>query len=424
MKKIKANTLTGRPSGKDSFVAKVEKMFGRRLRPFSEGGMMRLAAMILLMVSVLLYPCYLFSGENRSEPTKVEIDTIEVRQQLPEGKGTREYYYREVIKEVPKEEEEYIKHLYQELKTPLLKTKNAAVVRRVEGNLIELDKGAIHKIWEGDVYEIYGKNNEYKGKIEVEAIADTVSIASSLKGKNNIEVLDTARYIGQRRFWGSGAIYGIGVGGDDSITEERYQAYGFYWRLLFKNAWGVGINLGMIRRNSDALSFSGRSAFTNTDWGYGDGEIPSGLSDTYSNKYTTVNATRRYYHTVRYDTDFRFWAPVDIRKYFFHPKWYTAYVGIGASVFEGEYNFTATRKYEDFAGGNWNPGGFEQLENIPDTNKKSIAPFATFGGEITLTKYLKFVASGSYFHGPKVEIGGHVDDTRPFIVSVGLIGTW
>ena len=39
---------------------------------------MRFAAMILLMVSVLLYPRYLFSGENSPEPTKVEIDTIEV----------------------------------------------------------------------------------------------------------------------------------------------------------------------------------------------------------------------------------------------------------------------------------------------------------------------------------------------------------
>ena len=37
IKKVKANTLTGRPSGKDSFVEKIEKIFGKRLRPLSEG---------------------------------------------------------------------------------------------------------------------------------------------------------------------------------------------------------------------------------------------------------------------------------------------------------------------------------------------------------------------------------------------------
>lgn len=37
IKKIKSNTLTGRPSGNDSFVSKIENMFGKRLRPLPEG---------------------------------------------------------------------------------------------------------------------------------------------------------------------------------------------------------------------------------------------------------------------------------------------------------------------------------------------------------------------------------------------------
>ena len=37
IEKIKANTLTGRPSGSDSFVAGLEKRFGMRLRPLPEG---------------------------------------------------------------------------------------------------------------------------------------------------------------------------------------------------------------------------------------------------------------------------------------------------------------------------------------------------------------------------------------------------
>ena len=37
IEKIKANTLTGRPSGSDRFVAGLEKRFGMRLRPLPEG---------------------------------------------------------------------------------------------------------------------------------------------------------------------------------------------------------------------------------------------------------------------------------------------------------------------------------------------------------------------------------------------------
>ncbi|MDP2929698.1 MAG: transposase [Candidatus Omnitrophota bacterium] len=37
MKEIKSNTLTGRPSGNDSFISKIENMLGRRLRPLPEG---------------------------------------------------------------------------------------------------------------------------------------------------------------------------------------------------------------------------------------------------------------------------------------------------------------------------------------------------------------------------------------------------
>ena len=37
IKEIKSNTLTGRPSGNDSFMSKIENMLGRRLRPLPEG---------------------------------------------------------------------------------------------------------------------------------------------------------------------------------------------------------------------------------------------------------------------------------------------------------------------------------------------------------------------------------------------------
>ncbi len=37
IEKIRANTLTGRPSGSNSFVTGLEKKFGIRLRPLPEG---------------------------------------------------------------------------------------------------------------------------------------------------------------------------------------------------------------------------------------------------------------------------------------------------------------------------------------------------------------------------------------------------
>ena len=37
IKEVKSNTLSGRPSGNDSFMSKIEGMFGKRLRPLPEG---------------------------------------------------------------------------------------------------------------------------------------------------------------------------------------------------------------------------------------------------------------------------------------------------------------------------------------------------------------------------------------------------
>lgn len=37
VRKVRANTLTGRPSGRDVFVSKLEKLLGRRLRPLPNG---------------------------------------------------------------------------------------------------------------------------------------------------------------------------------------------------------------------------------------------------------------------------------------------------------------------------------------------------------------------------------------------------
>lgn len=37
LKEVKANTLTGRPSGSNEFIEKLERIFGKRLRPLPEG---------------------------------------------------------------------------------------------------------------------------------------------------------------------------------------------------------------------------------------------------------------------------------------------------------------------------------------------------------------------------------------------------
>jgi hypothetical protein len=142
-----------------------------------------------------------------------------------------EIYYLEktiketIIQEAPKEE--YLEHLLQALKDSLKKGKKTGKIRRVEKDLVEIDKGAVHKVRERDIYKVYDSSSgAYKGKIEIQAIADAVSIGQNynLKG-SSLNVNDTIKFLGNRKYMEFGLQTGI-------------QSIGLVWRYNMFGGWG------------------------------------------------------------------------------------------------------------------------------------------------------------------------------------------
>ncbi|MFH1379786.1 MAG: hypothetical protein ABII23_05865 [bacterium] len=381
-----------------------------------------ISAIIRFIIVVLLFLGFLIGVVNAEEKSLLDEMKIikgegkeEIKKDTDAEKVIEKYYYKkEVIKEVPEEKGKYEKHLFDELRKRLKKPKKIAEVWRVEDDLIELNKGAIHKVREGDVYGIYGKNGKYKGKMEVGAIADAVSIGESLKKKHYIEEGDIAKYIGQRRFWGMGLLYGVNILNKDDLRDkdDNYEAFGVYWRLLFKKAWGIGITLAKTFQDSDGkLSF-----------GMGNNKgIPNEWNELLDYKYTS--STERYIHwNISLKEEYNFLGPVDIRKYFFHPAWYTGYIGIGSAYFESDTKVIAQRIYQDNVNNRWINQIFDRIEVFDDT--KGFVPAITTGIELTLSQYLRFVVSGYYLYGPKINIYGYKPLTRPLILSIALVGSW
>jgi hypothetical protein len=318
------------------------------------------------------------------------------------------YYEKETIKEVPQEQSQDEKHLWTELKDKLKKTKKVAEIWRVEDDLIEIDKGAIHKVREGDVYEIYGKNGKYKGKMEVGAIADAVSIGESISGRRGIEKGDIAEYIGQRRFWGSGLLYGNNIASSETADSKKYyQSYGLYWRFLFLKGWGIGAAIAMTEMK------------------------PLFLSDSMLYRNKVPDAWRQYsyesnkwqYALIRYEGQYRIYGPIDVRKYFFHPRWYTSYIGAGIASFRSTYRLYATSFVTaDVNGSNSIVGSLVNAD--VEGGKNTIIPALAAGTELSFGTYLKFVISANYFHGPNINIQGYKEFTRPLMLTAAIIGTW
>ena len=101
--------------------------------------------------------CIILKGIAYCEEIEIKNQDIELEElykKIKQGEQINIYYHKEtIIKEQTREE--YLEHLVRELKTALKKGKNYGVLRRLEGNLVEMDKGSIHKVRERDVYKVY-----------------------------------------------------------------------------------------------------------------------------------------------------------------------------------------------------------------------------------------------------------------------------
>lgn len=217
----------------------------------------------------------------------------ELKREKP-GKDIEIHYIQQTVIKGSQEKDEYVTHLVGELRKALQKGKKWGTVRRVEGRLVEIDKGAVHKIHERDVYVVHDSSGRYKSKLEVEAIADAVSIGTSYGQKKNIEPGDTVKFRGQRKLLDLGLIYGFSETG----SGNNYSGLGMIWQYNLRSGWGFEF-LGTYFTRASLRS------------------QPS----VYDRKKVNIPLS------------------LGVRKYFYYPFWVSPFVGLGGSYSKIEYEY-------------------------------------------------------------------------------------
>jgi len=279
-------------------------------------------------------------AENNYNEIKViekEIKLEELLQKIKEGQNINIYYREEtIIKE--SQREEYLEHLANELKTSLKKGKKYGKIRRIEDNLVEIDKGAIHKVRERDVYRVYDSSERCKGVVEVGAIADAVSIGEIYSVKNKLLSGDKIKYIGQRRYYKLGIEGGAELFNDNSdltFMEPIYSGFGPKFEYIIKGGYGFCI----------LLSYYSKKI---------------GFSDNYIGDLHDILDEKIDY----------IYAPFGVNKYFNYPGFYSPFLGLGVGYKYSELKYSEQTR---------NDTG----ELIKDINlrgiKKGIIPYVQIG---------------------------------------------
>src|SRR3989339_1528943 len=293
-----------------------------------------------------------------------ESDNLQEKYQelkgLKELKGPEYYFMKEIIYEEQKQDE-YLEHLTQELKSALKKGKKEGVIRRVEGNLAEIDKGAIHKVRERDVYYVYDSSGYFKSKLEIGAIADAVSIGDIYGMKENISKGDRVKWIGQRKFFELGLLFGAGRTASKNYRESgrlSYSGGGLIWRWNFRKGWAVSFLWAEFLRFPESK------------------QIPFG-------SWGVLNKSEKTY----------FLFPCGIRRNLFYPQKLSSYLEIGAAAFKGVYEYDGARDEI------YSYSKHEQLNLI----KRETVPYASTGLKMRMGVFITEL-NWWYFAGPKVQI--------------------
>jgi len=303
------------------------------------------------------------------EPAKIETaeaqELNEIYNKLNELKkeGVEIHYRKEtIIKEGVKDERGYLKHLLSELESALKKGKKTAKINRVEGNLVEIDKGAIHKVNDRDVYIVYDSSGRYKGKVEIGAIADAISIGESygLESNELLEPNNKAVFKGNRKLMEMG-IWG---GSSSRNTNRRYQGLGlvFQYNLRGGNSWEfLFVQLDCNRSKSEG--------------------------------------------SIKRNSSSQITCPFGFKKYFNYPGKVASHIGVGGSLFKGNYD------YDD---------GSYFVSSV----RKGIIPYITAGIKLFASSAANIEFGIKYFHGPNVDLKGKPFSERPLLANLLVAMAW
>ncbi len=288
----------------------------------------------------------------------------ELKNERPEENIEIHYIQQTIIKE-SREKDEYLTHLVSELRKALQKGKKAGMVRRVEGSLVEIDKGAVHKVHERDVYIVHDSSGRYKSKLEVEAIADAISIGTSYEQKVIIEPGDTIKFRGQRKLLDLGLIYGF----NKTERGERFWGLGMIWKYNLRSGWGF-----------DFI-----------------GAYMKGLRSTSSEWESSKELVS---------------IPIlfGARKYFYYPFWISPFVGLGGSYMKIDYQYTAWDN-------NYILTGDDNISTI------KIVPYFLVGTQLSGEQF-HVNLEARYLYGPKLNAEPEPFKVRPIIYYTSISFAW
>lgn len=317
----------------------------------------------------LFIPMFYVYGEEEIRTDEKELKELYKKLKEEKGKDVDVYYRKEIITKEPKKEE-YLEHLLNELKRSLEKGKKWGKVRRVEGKLVEIDKGAVHKVHERDVFIIYDSNMNYKGKVEIEAIADAISIGNSYEQKRKIEPGDTIKFRGQRRFMEISLAFG-----DNRVREEdeRYSGLGTFWKYNFRGGYGIDFLLSFIEKIDNTGEFG-------------------------------VN--KSMLHNDLYKISFCLGA----KKYFLFPSIVSPFIGSGISLSSLGYNYQEREQ-----------GIITKREEL---KKNMVMPYFSSGVQLFSGQQVHVDLESRYFYGPKLDVVPEPIKIRPIIHFFSVSFTW
>lgn len=325
---------------------------------------------ICLIVPVFCIQGGYVYGEEEIKTDDEELKELRKKLKDEKGRDVDIYYRKEIITKEPKKEE-YLEHLISELKRSLEKGKKWGKVRRVEGKLVEIDKGAVHKVHERDVYIVYDSSMNYKGKVEIEAIADAISIGESYEQKKQIEPGDTIKFRGQRMFMEIGLAYGV------SKFDEygRYIGLGTSWRYNFRGGYGIDFLLSFIKKIEDSSEREG------------------------GNKY------------IEYENVYSIYFCLGARKYFLFPSIVSPFISSGISLLSTKYKYSERDNY------------YITVKEYR-LEKKRFAPYFSAGAQLFSGYQLHADLEARYFYGPEFDVEPEPIKIRPIIYLFSVNFAW
>lgn len=258
---------------------------------------------IFLITISLFLSAKVFAEEIKINDNASAIELEDIYNKYKENGEINIYFQKNetIIKEESREE--YLEHLVQELKSALKKGKKLGKIRRVEGNLAEIDKGAIHKVREMDVYKVYNPAGQYKGKLEIGAIADAVSIGEIYSENNQFLPEDKIKYLGRRRFYK----LGMEVACEPKLEYEKFWGFGAKFEYTFRGGYSLLVIFSNYYRQNYEYS------------------IISEINYSY------------YYSDDKNDY---IYMPFGINKYFNYPGNISPFIGLGSAYEHIEFSYT------------------------------------------------------------------------------------